>query len=84
MRYSCHICDEIKHITTNCPKFNDMYNMFKNKGMKTTEKPYVVEPKVVNPLVHVVDVNMAITKNKVTEEQMFKDKEPIKKKLATN
>jgi len=43
-----------------------------------------VEPKVVNPSVHVVDVNMAITKNKVTGEQMFKDKEPIKKKLATN
>jgi len=58
--------------------------MVKNKGMKTTKKPYVVEPKVVNPLVHVVDVNMAITKKKVTKEQMFKDKEPIKKKLPTN
>jgi hypothetical protein len=58
--------------------------MFKNKGMKTTEKPFVVEPKVVNPSVHIVDVNMAITKNKVIEEQMFKDKKPIKKKLATN
>jgi hypothetical protein len=58
--------------------------MFKNKGMKIIEKPSVVEPKVVNPSVHVVDVNMAITKNKVTEEQMFKDKEPIKNKLVTN
>jgi hypothetical protein len=42
--------------------------MFKNKGVKTMEKPFVVEPKVVNPLVHVVDVNMAITKSKVTKE----------------
>jgi hypothetical protein len=58
--------------------------MFKIKGMKTTEKPYVVEPKVVNPSFHVVDVNMAIIKNKVIEEQMFKDKELVKKKLATN
>jgi hypothetical protein len=41
--------------------------MFKNKGMKTTKKPFVVEPKVVNPLVHVMDVNMAITRSKVTE-----------------
>jgi hypothetical protein len=27
-----------------------------------------VEPKVVNPLVHVVDVNMAIIRSKVTKE----------------
>jgi hypothetical protein len=27
-----------------------------------------------------VDVNMANTKNKVIEKQMFKDEEPIKKK----
>jgi hypothetical protein len=39
--------------------------MFKNKGMKPIEKQVVVEPKVSNPLVHVVDVNMDITKNKV-------------------
>jgi hypothetical protein len=33
-----------------------------------------MEPKVANPLVHIMDVNMAITKRKVTEEQVFKDK----------
>ncbi len=32
------------------------------------EKQVVVEPKVANPLVHIMDVNMAITRNKVTEE----------------
>jgi hypothetical protein len=42
--------------------------MFKNKGVKTMEKQVVVEPKVANPLVHIMDVNMAITRNKVTEE----------------
>jgi hypothetical protein len=35
---------------------------------------------VSNPSVHMVDVNMTITKNKVIEEQMFKDRKPIKKK----
>jgi hypothetical protein len=55
--------------------------MFKNKGLKTIEKPFVVEPKVANPLVHIVDVNMAITKSKVTEEQMFKDKNQSRKGL---
>ncbi len=54
-----------------------MQNMFKNKKMKSTEKPYVV-----NPSIHVVDINMAITRGKVTEEQMFTDKELSKKKCA--
>jgi len=41
-----------------------------------------MEPKVANPSVHIMDVNMAITKRKVIENQVFKDKEPIKKKFA--
>jgi hypothetical protein len=48
--------------------------MFLQKGMKTIEKPFVVEPKVINLSVRVVDVNMAITRSKVIEEQVFKDK----------
>jgi hypothetical protein len=52
--------------------------------VKTIKKPYVVEPKVINPLVYVVDVNMAITRNKVIEEQVFKDKKPSKKKFVAN
>jgi hypothetical protein len=43
----------------------------------------VVEPKVVNPLVHAMDVNMVITKSKGTEEQMFKNRYLIKKKSTT-
>jgi hypothetical protein len=54
--------------------------MFKDKGVKIIKKPYVVEPKVVNLLVDVMDVKMAITRNKVIEKQVFKDKKPIKKK----
>jgi hypothetical protein len=41
--------------------------MFKNKRMKTTKKPFVMEPKVSDPSIHIVDVNMAITKKKVIE-----------------
>jgi hypothetical protein len=50
--------------------------------VKTIKKPYVVEPKVTNPSIHIVDVNMAIIKSKVTEEQVFKNREPIKKKFV--
>jgi hypothetical protein len=56
--------------------------MFKNKEMKTIEKQVVVEPKVANPLIHIVDVNMAITKSKVIEECVFKDKEPTNKSIV--
>jgi len=61
-----------------------MQNMFKNKGMKPTEKQVVVEPKVSNPLIHMVDVNMAIVKSKVTEKQVFKNIELIKKKYVVD
>jgi hypothetical protein len=45
-----------------------MHNIFKNKKMKPTNKQVVVEPKVSNPSIHMVDVNMAITKSKVIKE----------------
>jgi hypothetical protein len=58
--------------------------MFKNKVVKPIEKQILVEPKVSNPLVHMVDVNMAITRSKVTKEHMFKDRESIKKKFVVD
>ncbi len=82
MRYSYHIYGDIGHKIINCPKYNDMHNMFKNKGVKTTKKQAMVEPKVANPSIHIVDVNMAITKSKVIEKQVFKNREPFKKKFA--
>jgi hypothetical protein len=42
--------------------------MFKNKGVKLTNKQAMVKPEVSNPSVHMVDVNMAITKKKVIKE----------------
>jgi hypothetical protein len=42
--------------------------MFKNKGMKLIDKQVVVKPKVSNPSIHMVDVNMPITKSKVIKK----------------
>ncbi len=39
--------------------------------MKTINKQVLVEPKVANPLIHIVDVNMAITKSKDIKKKMF-------------
>jgi hypothetical protein len=52
--------------------------------MKPKQKQVVVEHKVSNPLLRMVDVNMAITRSKVNEKQMFKDKKPIKKKFVVD
>jgi hypothetical protein len=46
MRYSYHICGDIGYKIIDCPKYNYMQNMFKNKGVKPTKKQVVVEPKV--------------------------------------
>ncbi len=58
-----------------------MHNMFKNKGVKLTEKQVVVEPKVSNPSIHMVDVNMAITKSKVIEEGCLKTESQSRKSM---
>ncbi len=84
MKYSFHICGDTRHKIIDYPKYNDMQSMFKKKGVKLIQKQVVVEPKVSNPLVHMVDVNMAITRRKVIKEHVFKDKEPIKMKFVTD
>ncbi len=38
MKYSCHICGDTRHKIIDCPKYNDMQNMFKNKGVKPIGK----------------------------------------------
>jgi hypothetical protein len=68
VKHSCHICGDIRHKIIDCPKYSDMQNMFKNKGMKPIKKRNVVEPNISNLSVHMVDVNMTITKSKVTEK----------------
>jgi uncharacterized protein YigA (DUF484 family) len=84
MKYSPHICGDTGHKIKYCPKYSDMHNMSKNKIVKIIDKQVVVKAKVSNPSVHMVDVNMAITKNKVIKKHLFKDREPIKKKSVAN
>jgi hypothetical protein len=36
MRYSYHICGDTRHKIIDCPKYNDMQNMFKIKRVKLT------------------------------------------------
>jgi hypothetical protein len=36
--YFCHICGDTGHKIINCLKYSDMYNMFKNRGVKPIEK----------------------------------------------
>jgi hypothetical protein len=79
VKYSCHICGDTRHKIIDCPKYNDMQNMFKNK-MK--QRNHVVEPKVTNISIHMVNVNMAITRSKVIKEDVFKDKKLIKKSVG--
>jgi hypothetical protein len=80
VRYSCLIYGDIGHKIIDYPKYNDMQNIFKNKRVKTTDKQVAVELEVANPSIHIMDVNMAITRSKVTNEHVFKDRKIIKKK----
>ncbi len=82
MKFFCHICGDTRHKIINCLKFNDMKNMFKKKGVKTSKKPYVVEPKVANPSVHVMDVNILITMSKLIEKQNFQGHGANQEKLC--
>jgi hypothetical protein len=52
VKYSCYICGDTKHKIIDCLKYSDMQNMFKNKGVKPTEKQVMVEHKVSNPSIH--------------------------------
>ncbi len=84
MRYSCHICGDTRHKIIDCPKYNAMQNMFKNKGMKPIEKQVMLEPNVSNLAIHMVDVNMAITRSTIIEKHVFKNKKLIKKKFIAD
>jgi hypothetical protein len=83
VKYSCHICDDTRHKIIDCPKYNDMQNMFENKGVKPIDKQVVVEPKVSNPSVHIMDVNVAITRSKVTKNKCLRTWSQLKSFLLT-
>jgi hypothetical protein len=37
INYPCHICGIVGHKLTNCPRFNEMQSMFKDKGSQSTK-----------------------------------------------
>jgi hypothetical protein len=55
--------------------------LFKNKGVKIVEKQILVGFKSFNSY---GDANMAITRNNVPEEHVFKDRKPIKNKSVVD
>jgi hypothetical protein len=69
---------------TKCLRFGEMPNMLKNKGVKIISEHYVVENKTTNVSIHAVDVNMAITKSKANEAQVFTQREPTKKRIIVD
>jgi hypothetical protein len=81
--YACHVCGFNGHYMTNCPKFIKMHKMFHGKSVIITWVQPVVETQIVTVYVNVVHVNVT-TRSKITEEQVFKDKELKKTKSVTD
>ncbi len=75
--YACHICGLNGHKIIECPKFVDMYKMFHWKFVAVEKVQPISKTQIITADVNVVDVNVT-TRRKVTEEQVFKDREPIK------
>ncbi len=49
LNYPCHICGIMGHKVRNYLKFNEMQNMFKDKGSQTTKSKPTIEVKVITP-----------------------------------
>ncbi len=81
--YACHICGWNGHEMTNSPKFVEMQKMFHGKSMTILEVQLVAETQIIIVDVNVVDVNVT-TRSKVSEEHVFKGKEPRKAKSVAD
>jgi hypothetical protein len=62
-----------------CPKFTEMHKLFHGKYVVIAKVQPNVKTQIVTTDVNVMDVNVTI-RSKVTKEQVFKDREPRKKK----
>jgi len=81
--YACHICGLNEHKMTNCPKFVEMQKMFHGKFVTIAKVQLVSETQTIIMDVNVVDVNVT-TRSKITEEHVFKDREPRKTKSVAD
>jgi hypothetical protein len=80
--YACHICDLNGHKMIDCLKFAKMQKMFHGKFVIIVKVQPIAKTQIVITNVNVVDVN--VTRSKVIEEQVFKDREPRKVKSIAN
>jgi hypothetical protein len=55
--------------------------MFKNKGVKIIKKQVVVEPKVANPSIRMVDVNMASLGVRLLKNMCLRTHSQLRKSL---
>jgi hypothetical protein len=67
---------------TNCPKFAKMQKMFHGKFVAVAEVQPIIKTQTTIANMNVVDVN--VTTSKVTEENVFKDREPRKTNNVAN
>ncbi len=77
--YAFDICGLNGHKMTDCPNFTKMQKMFHGKSMRIIKVQPIAKTQTVIADVNVVDVNVT-TRSKVTEKQMFKDREAKKTK----
>ncbi len=77
--YTCHTYGFNGHKMTDCPKFVEMQKMFHGNSMTVAKVQFVAKTQIVIADVNVVDINVTI-RSKMTEEQVFKDKELRKAK----
>jgi hypothetical protein len=65
---------------TDCPKFVKMQKMFHGKFVVIAKVQPIAKTQIIIANVNVVDVNVT-TRNKVIEEQVFKDRKLRKQKV---
>jgi len=81
--YACHIYGLNGHKMIYCPKFARMQKKFHEKSVAVAKVQPIAETQTIATNVNVVDVNV-ITRNKVIEEHVFKDRKPRKANNVAN
>jgi phosphopantothenate synthetase len=71
------------HKMTDCLKFVEMQKIFHGKYVAVAKVQPIVETQTITTNVNVVDVNV-ITRSKVIEEHVFKDREPREAKSVVD
>jgi hypothetical protein len=81
LKYSCIICSSSKHHAPNCLRKTNGQNIFRTKPTTTTtivSKPFKFDNVPINVVV------VIMTCNQVPEQQVFRECELMKAKVATN